>query len=86
MLQVPDIFDESHIVDEIIDFLTSASQISLYATQTIMTHFACDPLSVAKVRAEAKSTIDTDTVMKQDYMDRVLKEALRYNPPAIHTW
>ena len=69
MMQSPEVFDEDAIIDELLDFLTAGTQTSLLITQVILSHFATDPESLARIRAEYASTFPD----ARDYRDLTLE-------------
>ena len=60
MLQSQDIFTEEVIVDELCDFLIAGTQTTQMTTQTVISHFATDPESLNRVRAEFDQAMVND--------------------------
>lgn len=71
-MQTPEVFTEEVIVDELCDFLVAGTQTTQMVTQTVLSHFATDPESLSRVRAEfdkVKSTEGGDTLREKLTME-----------------
>ena len=73
-LDSPEIFDESAIVDELVDFLIAGTQTTQFVTQTVLAHFATNPESLKRVRDEFNSVLREAGV---DRSSKSLTEILR---------
>ena len=73
----PDVFTEDFMVDELVDFFIAGSQTIQFVSQTIISHFATQPESLAKVREEFESQclIENST---QKSKAKLLKKHLTY--------
>ena len=60
LLQSPEVFDDEAVIDEVIDFFFAGSMTTQFATQMLIAHFATDPQSLSKARAEIHAEVSSD--------------------------
>lgn len=60
MLKTPEVFSDEDIIDELIDFMVAGTQTTNVTTQYAMSHFATDPESLKRARAEFDQVIAKD--------------------------
>ena len=86
MLAASDVYTDSDIVDEVVDFLTAGTQTTQYASQAAFSHLMTCPESMAKVRADFDPFVKSSGSFEAAIKDELTYENIGDFKYITYTW